>query len=200
MRLHQMQMSGNCYKIRLAAHQLGQPLELFDVDVMAGETRQPAFLTKNPNGRVPLLELDDGRLLPESNAILFFLADGTHLLPSDRFARAQVLQWMFFEQYSHEPYVAVARFWWSFKSGGREEKRAQFPEWHEKGYAALNVMDEHLRRQNFMTGTYSIADIALYAYTHVASEGGFEITRYSAICDWMERVKSEPHHTPIAAR
>jgi glutathione S-transferase len=199
MRLYQMHGSGNCYKVRLAAHQLAVPLDLVEVDVMGSETRQPKFLALNPNGRVPLLELDDGRRLAESNAILFYLADGTPLLPSDRWARAQVLQWMFFEQYSHEPYVAVARFWWSFAPGGREAKRERFPEWHDKGRVALKVMDEHLTTRDFFVGTYSIADIALYAYTHVAHEGGFELGPFSALRAWLRRVAREPRHIAITA-
>jgi glutathione S-transferase len=199
MRLYHMQGSGNCYKIRLAAHQLDIALELAPIDVFAGEARKPAFLAKNPNGRVPLLELDDGRFLPESNAILFYLAEGTPLLPVDRFARAQALQWMFFEQYSHEPYIAVARFWWSLKPGGRKTKKHQFSEWHDKGHAALKVMDEHLARNDFFAGAYSIADIALYAYTHVAHEGGFDLSRYTALNAWLGRVAREPRHIPITA-
>jgi glutathione S-transferase len=199
MRLYHMQNSGNCYKVRLAAHQLGLPLELIEVDILAGETRQAPFLARNPNGRVPLLELDDERLLPESNAILFYLAEGTHLVPADRFTRAQALQWMCFEQYSHEPYIAVARVWWSLKPGGREAKKHQFREWHDKGHAALSVMDEHLARHDFFAGAYSIADIALYAYTHVAPEGDFDLSRYKALSAWLRRVAHEPRHIPITA-
>lgn len=199
MRLYNMQNSGNCYKVRLAAHQLSIPIELVEIDILVGETRTPAFLARNRNGRVPLLELEDGRFLPESNAILFYLAEGTPLLPQDRFARAQVLQWMFFEQYSHEPYVAVARFWWSLKPGGREEKRDHFPVWLEKGHAALSVMDEHLSRHEFFAGSYSIADVALYAYTHVAHEGGFDLAPYRALDRWLTRVAREPRHIPITA-
>src|SRR5690606_9707115 len=123
MRLYQMQDSGNCYKVRLTAHMLGLPLELVDIDILKGESRSEDFLRRNPNGRVPMVEFEDGRILAESNAIMFYLAEGTPLLPEDRFARAQALQWMFFEQYSHEPYIAVARFWHSIKPDGREEKK-----------------------------------------------------------------------------
>ena len=200
MRLYHMQDSGNCYKVRLAAHQLGVSLSLADVDILSGESRTGDFLAKNPNGRVPLLELGDGRFLAESNAILTYLADGTPLLPADKFVRAQCFQWMFFEQYSHEPFIAVARFWWSLKPGGRSEKAAQFPEWHEKGYAALAVMERHLTDAAFFAGdVYSIADIALYAYTHVAGEGGFDLTPYPAVRDWLARVAAEPGHIPITA-
>ncbi|MBA4210537.1 MAG: glutathione S-transferase [Parvibaculum sp.] len=198
MRLYQMQDSGNCYKVRLAAHQLGQPLELVDVDILKGESRTEDFLKRNPNGRVPTLELDDGRSLPESNAILFWLAEGTALLPEDRFARAEALQWMFFEQYSHEPYIAVARFWHSIKPGGREEKAAMFPEWHRRGHEALAVMERHLSSHDwFAGGAYSIADIALYAYTHVAHEGDFDLAPYKAVNSWLARVASEPLHVPM---
>ncbi|MDR3499181.1 MAG: glutathione S-transferase family protein [Parvibaculum sp.] len=198
MRLHQMQNSGNCYKPRLLAHQLGLSLDLIDVDMLKGETRKPAFLAKNPNGRVPLLELDDGRTLPESNAMLFYLADGTRFLPEDRFARAEALQWMFFEQYSHEPYIAVARFWQSIAPEIPPAQAARFPEWHEKGYAALGVMEGHLAtRPFFAAGRYSIADIALYAYTHVAHEGGFSLARFPHVTAWLARVAGEAGHVPM---
>src|SRR5215470_2689144 len=145
--------SGNCYKPVLTAAHLGIPLETVDIDVTGGLTRKPEFLAKNPNGRVPLLELDDGRLLPESNAIIWFLAEGSPLIPSDKFARAQMLQWMFFEQYSHEPYIAVARFWLTFVT--KEQLRAKehlIPEWHAKGNAALGVMDGHLKSRDWFVG------------------------------------------------
>jgi len=198
MRLYQMQDSGNCYKVRLLAHQLGLPLELVDVDILKGESRTADFLARNPNGRVPTVEFDDGRTLPESNAILFYLAEGTRFLPDDRMARAQALQWMFFEQYSHEPYIAVARFWQSIKQGGYEEKKDSFPLWHERGYQALSVMERHLADHDwFAGGRYSIADIALYAYTHVAHEGGFDLAPYKAIGRWMNRIRSAPGHVPM---
>lgn len=198
MRLYQMQDSGNCYKVRLAAHRLGLPLELVDIDILKGESRTEDFLARNPNGRVPTLECDDGRTLAESNAIMFYLAEGTALLPTDRFARAQALQWMFFEQYSHEPYIAVARFWHSIKPGGREERKDRFPEWHERGYQALAVMERHLSTHDWFAGNAcSIADIALYAYTHVAHEGDFDIAPYQAIGAWMERLRAEPGHVPM---
>jgi len=193
-----MQDSGNCYKVRLAAHRLGLPLELIDVDILKGESRTEDFLARNPNGRVPTLELDDGRHLAESNAIMFYLAEGTPLLPADRFARAQALQWMFFEQYSHEPYIAVARFWWTIKPGGREERKDRFPEWHERGHQAFAVMERHLSTHDWFAGdACSIADIALYAYTHVAHEGDFDLAPYKAIGAWMERVRAEPGHVPM---
>lgn len=198
MRLYQMADSGNCYKVRLCAAQLGLPLDIVNVDILKGESRTETFLTKNPNGRVPTLELDDGTFLPESNAQLCYLADGTPLLSSDRLTRAQTLQWMFFEQYSHEPYIAVARFWKSIKPGGEAEKRHMFPEWHDRGYQALGVVERHLNTQAFFAGNaYSIADIALYAYTHVAHEGGFTLDAYPNIRAWLNRVASQAGHIPM---
>ena len=197
--LHQMQVSGNCYKVRLAARQLGLPLALKEYGLFDGTTRKPEFLAKNPNGRVPLLELDDGRFLPESGAILWYLAEGSALVPADRWARAQALQWMFFEQYSHEPYVAVARFWIKFAPKEALEKRKHLvPEWMDKGNAALAVMENHLARNDWFAGDrYSIADIALYGYTHCAADGGFDLTRYPAVGAWLERVASQPGHITI---
>ncbi|MEP0706718.1 MAG: glutathione S-transferase family protein [Parvibaculum sp.] len=198
MRLYQMQDSGNCYKVRLAAHQLGHSLELADIDILKGESRTEDFLARNPNGRVPTLELDDGRFLAESDAILFYLAEGTPLLSSDRLERARALQWMFFEQYSHEPYIAVARFWHTISPGGREEKKDSFPVWHERGHQALAVMERHLATHDwFAGGAYSIADIALYAYTHVAHEGDFDIAPYKALNAWLARVRGMPDHVPM---
>ncbi|MEQ8266670.1 MAG: glutathione S-transferase family protein [Parvibaculum sp.] len=201
MRLYQMQDSGNCYKVRLLARQLGLPLELVDIDILKGESRTEGFLARNPNGRVPTLELDDGRFLAESDAILFYLAEGTPFLPEDRLARAEALQWMFFEQYSHEPYIAVARFWWSLKPGGREERKDRFAEWHERGHQALAVMERHLSKHDwFAGGAYSVADIALYAYTHVAHEGDFDLSPYKSISGWMDRIGQRPGHVPMAWR
>jgi glutathione S-transferase len=198
--LHQMQMSGNCYKIRLLARQLGVPLRLKDYPLHGGVTREPAFLAKNPNGRVPLLELDDGRCLPESGAILWHLSEGSPLQPADKWGRAEALSWMFFEQYSHEPYVAVARFWLAYAPPAeREKKRGLVAEWHAKGNAALGVMETHLRAHDwFAGGRYSIADIALYGYTHCAAEGGFDLARYPAIGRWLARVAAEPGHIPLS--
>jgi len=200
--LHQMQDSGNCYKIRLAAHQLGVELTLKDYGLFDGATRKPDFLAKNPNGRVPLLEFEDGRTLAESGAILCYLAEGSRLWPADRWQRAEVLQWMFFEQYSHEPYIAVARFWLAYAPKEQlEKKRHLVPEWHAKGNAALAVMQTHLARRDwFAGGSYTIADIALYGYTHSAAEGGFDLTAYPAVGAWLERVAGEPRHIPLATR
>lgn len=201
MRLYNMHNSGNCYKVRLTAHQLGVPLDITHVDVLAGETRQAEFIARNPNGRVPLLELDDGRFLAESNAIIFHLAEGSPLIPQDAYERAQMLQWMFFEQYSHEPYIAVARFWFSIKPGGRAETtEAQRELWRTRGYQALDVMERHLTETPyFVGGRYSLADIALYAYTHAAHEGDFDLPPYPAIRAWLARVESEPRHIPMEA-
>jgi len=199
--LHDMQISGNCYKVRLAAKQLGIPIVLKEYPPLSGRTRAPEFLALNPNGRVPVLELEDGRTLPESNAIIFYLSEGTRLQPEDSWARAEMLSWMFFEQYSHEPYIAVARFWLSEAPKAELEKRRHLvPEWHEKGYAALAVMESRLQiRDWFAGGQYSIADIALYGYTHCAAEGGFELSRYPRVCTWLDRVKAQSGHIPLEA-
>ncbi len=195
-RLYDFLESGNGYKVRLLLSQLGVEVERIELDILNGKTRTPDFLEKNPNGRIPLLELDDGRMLAESNAIQFYLAAGTPFLPADEFERALVLQWMFFEQYSHEPYIAVPRFW--THSGTMEANREALPEKYERGYAALRVMEEHLSEHALFVGErYSIADIALYAYTHVAEEGGFELAPYPAVLAWCQRVAGQPGHIPI---
>jgi glutathione S-transferase len=197
MRLYDFLSSGNGYKVRLVLHQLGIPYERVELDIVAGATRRPEFLAKNPNGRIPLLELPDGRRLAESNAIIFHLADGTPLLPDDRFERAQVLQWMFFEQYNHEPNVATSRFWLHYLEITPERQRA-LEEKQRLGHAALAVMEQHLAREPFFVGgRYTIADVALYAYTHVAPEGGFALEPYPAIRAWLARVASQPGHIPI---
>jgi len=195
-----MQMSGNCYKVRLAARQLGIPVVLKDYPEHGGKTREPEFLAKNPNGRVPLLELDDGRCLAESDAILWYLAEGSALVPADKWSRAQALQWMFFEQYSHEPYIAVARFWLAYAAKeALEAKRSQVPEWHARGNAALAVMETHLGRNAWFAGeSYSLADIALYGYTHCAEEGGFDLSRYPMVSAWLKRVAAQPNHIPLS--
>ena len=174
LRLYDYLRSGNGYKARLLLHQLQLPFELVLVDIEKGESRTPEFLRRNPNGRIPVLELDDGTCLAESNAIQWYLAEGTPLLPDTRLARAQVLQWLFFEQYSHEPYIAVVRHW--LHTGLTPERERQLPEKRERGEAALRVMERQLATRAFFVGErYSIADIALYAYTHVAHEGGFDL-------------------------
>jgi glutathione S-transferase len=198
--LHQMHISGNCYKIRLAAHQLGIPLTLKDYGLHDGSTRLPGFLSMNPNGRVPMLETDEGKFLPESGAILSFLSEGTHLQPTDRWARAEMLQWMFFEQYSHEPYIAVARFVVAYGSPElRERRKGEMPMLMERGNAALGVMETHLTNRDWFAGdAYSIADIALYGYTHSASEGGFDLSKYPAVVKWLRRVEAQPGYIPLA--
>ena len=196
LKLYDYLASGNAYKVRLLLHQLGIPFERIEMDIMQGETRTPAFLARNPNGRIPVLELEDGTCLAESNAILWYLSEWTRFLPEDRLARAQVLQWMFFEQYSHEPYVAVLRFW--THAGWLEEKKLLVPEKRERGVAALQVMETHLRGHDFfVAGSYTIADIALYAYTHVADEGGFDLAGLPAVRAWLGRVRGQPGHVPI---
>jgi glutathione S-transferase len=197
-----MQMSGNCYKVRLTATLLGIPLTLKEYPENGSDTRKPAFLALNPNGRVPLLEFDDGRTLAESGAIIFHLSDGTDLQSKDKWARAQMLSWMFFEQYSHEPYVAVARFWLHYAPKEELEKRRHLvPEWHAKGNAALAVMETRLSKHQWLAGDdYSIADIALYGYTHCAGEGGFSLADYPALSSWLARVASRPGHIPLEKR
>lgn len=186
--------SGNCYKIKLMLHLLDQPYKWIPIDILKGETQSDAFLAKNPNGKIPVLELDDGTCLWESNAILNFLADGSAFLPSEPRLRTQVLQWQFFEQYSHEPYVAVARFIQLYQ-GLPEARRSEYEECHVRGHKALKVMEKQLQRTPYLVGEhFSIADIALYAYTHVADEGGFDLTPYPAIRTWLARVASHPRY------
>jgi glutathione S-transferase len=189
--------SGNCHKVKLLLEQIDRPYRWVETDSSRGETRTPAYLAKNPNGRVPIIELDDGRVLAESNAILCWLADGTGFVPADAWQRAQALAWMFFEQYSHEPYVAVARFirGWTPSDSPR---RAELPRLLERGRQALAVMERHLASQPWFTGaTYGIADIALFAYTDVAADGGFDLARYPAISDWLARVRKTPGFVPL---
>ena len=189
--------SGNCYKVKQVLTQLGLPYEWVPVDIMKSESRTPEFLAKNPNGRVPTLELDDGTCLAESNAILWYLAEGTPLVPDSRLARAQALQWMFFEQYSHEPNIATSRYIIRYL-GNPPEKKAALAARVEPGYAALGVMEGHLKARGWMAGeNYSIADIALYAYTHCAGEGGFDLGRFPAIRAWLTRVESQPFYTAM---
>lgn len=186
--------SGNCYKIKLMLHLLGQPYEWVAMDILKDETQSEAFLAKNPNGKIPVLELEDGTCLWESNAILNFLADGSEFLPSEPRLRTQVLQWQFFEQYSHEPYVAVARFIQLYQ-GLPEERREEYQACHIRGHKALKVMEKQLQRTSYLVGeNFSIADIALYAYTHVADEGGFDLSGYPAIRGWLDRVASHPRY------
>ncbi len=199
MRLYDFLDSGNGYKARLLLHKLGLSYDRVELDILEGATRTEAFLVKNPNGRVPALELEDGTVLPESNAILVYLAEGSRFLPQDRLERAQCLQWMFFEQYNHEPCIAVARFI-LLHTPEDSPRRAELPTLAEKGNAALGVMERHLEgRQYFVGDQLSVADIALYAYTHVADQGGFDLSGYPNVQAWLERVRSDSPHIPITA-
>jgi glutathione S-transferase len=200
MRLHDYLPSGNGYKVRLLMAQLGIPFERIEYDITEGETRTPEFLEDvNANGRIPVLETETGEFLPESNAILFYLAEGTPFLPDARFDRAQALRWMFFEQYNHEPNIAVARAWLHvFDTEMTEERRGALEVKQKLGYDALWVMEEHLEGGRFFVRErYSVADIALYAYTHVADEGGFDLGGFPAVRAWLERVSSQPGYIPI---
>jgi glutathione S-transferase len=184
--------SGNCYKIKLMLNLLGAQYEWVAVDILKGETETEAFLAKNPNGKVPVLELEDGTCLWESNAILNFLAEGTPYLLTEPRLRTQMLQWQFFEQYSHEPTLAVARFI-QFYLGLPEERMEEYHSLHRRGIKALKVMEQQLQRTPFLVGeSFSIADIALYAYTHVAHQGGFDLAPFPAIQTWLARVKQQP--------
>ena len=192
--------SGNGYKARLLLAQLGQRYDWTDLDIDAGATRKPEFLKRNPNGRIPTLELDDGTNLAESYAILWYLAEGSAFVPNDRLGRAQALQWMFFEQYSHEPYVATPRYIVRHLAADHA-RRAELPDRLAKGRAALAVMETHLKtRQFFVAERYTIADIALYAYTHVADEGGHDLAPYASVRAWLERVAAQPGYIGIHAR
>ena len=190
-------LSGNCYKVKLLLTQLGYPFEWVDVDVPGGQTRTADFLAMNPNGRVPLLEIEPGVWLPESNAILCYLADGSPYLPGDRLERARALQWLFFEQYSHEPYIATSRYW-IFYLKKAAEYAEQLAAKRPGGYAALAVMDGELSKRDWLAGSrYTVADIALYAYTHVAHEGGFDLAGYPAVRAWLKRVEAQPGYVPM---
>lgn len=200
LRLYGMSGSGNCYKPALLMRQLGMPFEWQEVDILAGGSRTPEFLARNPNGKVPLLEVTDGgetRALAESNAMLCYLAEGTPLLPEDRWPRAQVLQWLFFEQYSHEPYIATVRFWVKYL-GKQDEWQQKIAEAQKKGHAALGVMERQLAATPFLAGArYTVADIALYAYTHVAHEGHYSLQAYPAVRQWLARVERQPGFVPM---
>ena len=190
-------ISGNAYKVRLILSHLGIPFRRIEFSVDDGSTRTAEFLARNPNGRVPTVQLADGSYLWESDAILYYFAEGTPYWPSDKRLRAQALQWMFFEQYSHEPYVAVVRHWVAHL-GRTPQNEPQLPAKMERGYQALGVMESHLKDHDFFAGpTYTIADMALYAYTHVAPEGGFDLGRYPGIQRWLGRVAAQPGHVRI---
>ncbi|KFN47403.1 glutathione S-transferase family protein [Arenimonas composti] len=196
--VHGTAVSGNCYKLQLLLELLGTPYRWNEVDIFSGGSRTPEFLAKNPNGRVPVLELADGRVLAESNAILCFLAEDTPWLPAERFARAQVLQWLFFEQYSHEPYVAVARFICRWLPEDHP-RRAELPKLRERGHQALAVMERHLADRDWFVGaSASVADLALFAYTHDADRGGISLHGYPAIRAWIARIAALPAFVPQA--
>ena len=191
--LYSMQRSGNSYKVRLALAQLGVQHRLVEVDILQGESHTPEFLKMNPNGQVPLLEVAPGRHLAESNAILWYVAGGTPLAPEDRIDRAEALQWMFFEQHSLEPNLGAAYFWLALVKGGRELQRHALEDWMEEGYRALLVMENHLKRNDFFAaGRYTIADIALYAYTHLAHLAEYDLQPFPAIRSWLDRVAAQP--------
>jgi glutathione S-transferase len=191
--------SGNAYKVSLLLAHLGMQVDVVELDIMADppETRRPEFLARNPNGRIPLLELADGSFLPESNAILVYLAEGTPYWPADRLARARALQWMFFEQYSHEPYVAVLKFWTLW--GGLENCRPdEIARWKTRGQAALAVMETHLAAHPWFTGaSYGAADIALFAYSQTAADVGFDLSSLGSVRGWLDRVRSQPRWVPM---
>lgn len=196
--LYSMQFSGNCYKPRLAMHELGIPFEIVDFRKGSGQTTSPDFLALNPNAQVPLLILPDGRPLSESNAMLLHLAEGSDLIPVDRYERALCYQWLFFEQYSHEPVIAVARNWLHYIPGGRETMAHRIEEWREKGNRVLSIMEDRLKASDFFAGpSFSIADIALYAYTHVAGEADYDLARYPAVSAWLARVAARPRHVGL---
>jgi len=196
-KVYGMSSSGNCHKVKLLLEQLRRPYDWQEVDIMHGASRTPEYLAMNANGRVPLLQIDASTYLPESDAILFYLAEGTPYLPADRLQRAQVLQGMFFEQYSHEPYVAVARFICCYLPADHE-RRAELPRLRERGHQALKVMEQHLAQHTFFVGEqYTIADIALFAYTHVAGAGGIELDSYPAVRRWLDRVRSQPGYVAM---
>jgi glutathione S-transferase len=202
--LHEFAASGNCYKIRLLLAQLGRAYERREYNILKGETRTPDFLAHiNSNGRIPVLQ-DGDAFLPESNAIIWYLAEGSDFLPADKLGRAQVLQWLFFEQYNHEPNIATLRYWLSYGGGMakmNDWQKASVPVKQAGGEAALKVMEDHLAKHDwFVGGCYTIADIALYAYTHVAEEGGaFSLASYPAVGRWLARVAAQPGHVLITA-
>jgi glutathione S-transferase len=197
--LYDSPVSGNCYKVRLLLAHLGIPYERHTVDVVDRSNRPELLGGLNPALRVPTLVLDDGRPLAESGAILWYFGEGSRFVPDDRYLRAQVLQWMFFEQYDHEPAIAVVRFWVAY-SGRAVEFADRVEERREAGYRALDAIERHLAGREFLVGdSPTLADIALYAYTHVAEEGGFDLGRYAAVRAWLGRVAAMPGHVPIDA-
>ena len=190
-------MSGNCYKVKLLLELLNVSYDWVHIDIVKRESRTPDFLAKNPNGRIPVLEINPGVFLPESNAILHYLADSTDYLPQDKLCHARVLQWMFFEQYSHEPFIATSRYWIKFLKQ-EEQYQEELEKKRGPGYAALDVMEQHLKFEPYFVGRHcTIADIALYAYTHVAHEGGFSLSNYLAIREWLKRVEAQSGYVPM---
>ncbi|MDI9634922.1 glutathione S-transferase family protein [Oscillatoria amoena NRMC-F 0135] len=197
LKLYDFLPSGNGYKVRLLLTQLQIPFQRIEINILNQESRTPEFLQKNPNGRVPLIELESGEYLAESNAMLVYFSEGTPFYPRDRLLQAKVLQWMFFEQYSHEPYIATVRFWIT-ELKKAQEYHAEILKRRPSGYAALGVMEQHLAQNTyFVDNRYTIADIALFAYTHVAEEGGYDLSGFPAIRNWIERIQAQPHHIPI---
>ncbi|MGK7918862.1 MAG: glutathione S-transferase family protein [Trichodesmium sp.] len=197
LKLYEFPPSGNCYKIRLLLTQLEIDFERIEINILKGESRTPEFLQKNPNGRIPVLEIEPGKFLFESNAILFYLSTGTKFFPTNKWEQAEVMQWLFFEQYSHEPYIATCRYWIKIL-GKAEEYQTEIKQKQISGYAALEVMEKHLAKNQFFVGNnYTIADISLFAYTHMADEGGFNLNQFPAIQNWIERVKNQPLYLSI---
>ncbi|MGL4286724.1 MAG: glutathione S-transferase family protein [Phreatobacter sp.] len=196
--LHAMQRSANCYKVRLALAHLGRDFVLKDVDIRRGDTRTPEFLALNPRGRVPVLQLDDGTVLIESNAILLYLGEGTRFVPEDKIARARMMQWMFFEQNSHHPSIGEARFWMTLIPGGRELKRDLIDDWMEQAEGALARMQDQLVRHPFIAGdSFTLADIALYANTHLAEEADLNLQAFPAVAAWIGRIAAMPGHVDM---
>lgn len=197
-KLYDFLPSGNSYKVRLMLNLLDIAYERIDVNILTRETRTPKFLAKNPNGKIPLLEIAPGQFQAESNAILYYLSQDTDYFPPNKYAQAQVLQWLFFEQYSHEPFIATARYWISILKEP-EKHQEQLQHKQRIGNAALAVMEQHLSEHDFfVSNTYTIADVSLYAYTHVAHEGGFELDQYPSIQVWLNRIAAHPRHILIS--
>jgi glutathione S-transferase len=193
--LYSMQRSGNSYKVRMALAQLRIPYRLVEVDILRGESRTPEFLAKNPNGQVPLLEVAPDRYIAESNAILWYVAGGTPLAADNRIDRAEALQWMFFEQHSLEPNIGAAYFWLTLVKGGRELQQHALEDWMEEGYRSLQVMENHLKHHRyFAAGRYTVADIALYAYTHLAHECGYDLATFPQVRAWLDRMAARAGH------
>ncbi|MDJ1173897.1 glutathione S-transferase family protein [Roseofilum capinflatum] len=196
-KLYDFLPSGNGYKVRLCLTQLGREFERVEINILNGESRTVEFLDKNPNGRIPVIEVEPGKYLFESNAILVYLSQGTQLYPQSSWEQAQVLQWMFFEQYSHEPYIATPRYWISIL-GKEEEYEEAIQQKRQGGYGALEVMERYLSVHDFFVGEgYSVADIALFAYTHVAPEGGYDLSGFPAIQNWIGRIEAQPGFIPL---